>query len=242
MKHKYYTTTIKRIEKESDKVTTFVFDTSVVAKPGQYIMAWIPRVNEKPFGVVSDNPLTISVASVGPFTEQVSTLKVGDTFTFRGPYGTSFDIKGKHELLVGGGYGVVPLYFLASQIPVAQRQFVTVVIGAKTKTDIVYDKKFRDLGCAVVLSTDDGTAGFKGFSTDVAKEIIHRETIDSIYTCGPEIMMKKIAQMAHNKHIFCQVSVERHFKCGGIGLCGECSLNGILVCNDGPVLYGPVLV
>ncbi len=242
MKNSYKTATIIKIEKETPRVKTFTLDTSVAAKPGQYIMLWLPGINEKPFGVLYPSPLTISIANVGPATELIHKQKVGDKLTFRGPYGSSFTPKGKRMLLVGGGYGVVPLYFFASSLTPAKRKQITVVIGAKTKADLTFVSQFKKLGCTVKISTDDGSMGYKGYSTDLAQKVLNDEDFASIYTCGPEIMMKKIAAMADKKKIFCEVSVERFFKCGGMGLCGECSLNGHLVCKEGPVFPGRILL
>ncbi len=241
MKNAYKTATITKITQETPRVKTFTLDVSLPAKPGQYIMLWIPRLNEKPFGVLSPSPLTVSIAKVGPATEVIHAFHVGDKITFRGPYGSSFIPKGKRMLLVGGGYGVVPLYFLASSLSAVKRKNITVVLGAKTKTDLLFISRFKKLGCTVNVSTDDGSMGYKGFSTDLAHQLLEKNHFSSVYTCGPEVMMKKIAEMAHEKKIFCQVSVERFFKCGGMGLCGECSLNGHLVCKEGPVFSGSLL-
>jgi dihydroorotate dehydrogenase electron transfer subunit len=242
MKFKYLTATITGIEQETPSVRTFTLDTTVGAKPGQYVMLWMPGVNEKPFGVVTNNPLRLSIANVGPFTQKVHLLQVGDVMTFRGPYGTAFRVSGNHPLLVGGGYGVVPLYLLAQFFSPALRRKTTVVIGAKKKSDLAFISKFKKLGCLVQATTDDGSFGFHGFSTEIAAKIITGGRTDSIYSCGPEIMMKKIAGMANAMHVPCQVSVERHFKCGGMGLCGSCGLNGKLVCVQGPVFPGSVLL
>lgn len=242
MKHNYITAKIISIKEETPRVRTFTLNTTLKAKPGQYIMLWIPGVNEKPFGVVTNNPLRLSIANVGPFTREVHNLKIGDSMTFRGPYGSSFRAPDRHPLLIGGGYGVVPLFLLAQSFTPAIKRNSYVVIGARTKADLTFVVKFKSLGCRVVVSTDDGTAGFKGFSTDLAGNILQKNHIDCIYTCGPEVMMKKIAQMAHDSHIFCQVSIERVFKCGGIGLCGSCGFNGKLACVDGPVFSGKELL
>lgn len=238
----YIATKINKIEKETAKVKTFILDKKIIAKPGQYVMVWFPRVNEKPFGIVSDNPLTLSVANVGPFTKQMHQLKKGNMIHFRGPYGSSFSIRGKKILFIAGGYGVVPLYFLALRIMKLKHKKITVIIGAKTKTDLIFANKFKRLGCRVQISTDDGSAGFKGFSTQLGERLIDKEKFDSVYTCGPEIMMKKIAEICKTRKIFCQISMEKMFKCGGIGLCGECSCKGKLVCKDGPVFNGSMLI
>lgn len=238
----YHTNTIVKIESETDKVKNFVLDTNIDAKPGQYVMVWLPGVNEKPFGVVSSKPLSLSIAKVGEFTEKIHALKVGDKLTWRGPNGNSFNIKGKKILLVAGGYGVVPLYFLASNLSTKQRQNTTVIIGAKNKSDLPFVKKFKELGCKVEITTDDGSAGTKGFSTELAEKLMIKEKYDSVYTCGPKVMMKKIGELCHQNKIYCQASLEKFFKCGGHGICGECEFKGKLLCKEGPVFSGSLLV
>jgi dihydroorotate dehydrogenase electron transfer subunit len=241
MKNNYHTVIIKEIRTETPKVKTFICNASIDAKPGQYIMVWIPGLNEKPFGVVDSSPLTISVANVGEFTQKIHKLNVGDKVSYRGPFGVPFIPKGNKILLVAGGYGYVPLYFLAKKLSETKSKS-TVVIGARTKVDVPFADQFSALGCAVHICTDDGSLGSKGFTTQVVEKLLTTESYDSIYTCGPEIMMRKIAEVARAKNIFCQVSLERIFKCGGMGLCGACSINGILVCKDGPVFEGKILL
>jgi dihydroorotate dehydrogenase electron transfer subunit len=238
MQHKYQTVTITNIETETPKVKTFITDVSIDSVPGQYVMVWNPYENEKPFGVFTAHPFSMSVANIGPFTEHLHILNVGDKLTFRGPYGNGFNVRGKKLLLVAGGYGGVPLYNLALSLSKESRKNTTVVIGARNRVDLPYIEKFKKLGCCVEVATDDGSVGFKGFSTELASQVIEKNIIDSVYTCGPEVMMKKIAAICRDKKIFCEVSLERIFKCGGIGLCGECSIGGKLVCKDGPVFNG----
>lgn len=242
MEHAYKTVKITAIEKESDRVKTFTLDTAVEARPGQYVMVWLPRMNEKPFGVLTKKPLRLSIARVGPATEIIHTLKKGDRISFRGPYGKSFRLQGKRPLFVAGGYGVVPLYFFATELPKAVRSKTTVVIGAKQKSELSLIGKFKKLGVKISITTDDGSMGRKGFSTDAAGDLMKKGSVDSLYACGPEIMMQKVAVMADELHIPSQVSIERSFKCGGMGLCGACSFHGKLVCVDGPVFPGSILL
>lgn len=243
MKFSYTTAIITDIHEESPRIKTFTLDVALSAKPGQYVMLWMPDVNEKPFGIVTTNPLRLSIAKVGSFTEKVHELKVGDKMTFRGPCGSSFVIHGRHPLLVGGGYGVVPLYLLVQSFALSVRKQTTVIIGAKTNKDLIFVSKFKALGCNDTLtSTDDGSAGFHGLSTDLARRIMTKQSIDHVYACGPEPMMKKIVLMAKENRLPSQVSLERQFKCGGMGLCGSCSFMGKLVCVDGPVFSGEILL
>jgi dihydroorotate dehydrogenase electron transfer subunit len=238
----YQTAVITKIEQETPIVKSFYLDTKVKAKPGQYVMVWIPRVNEKPFGVASTNPFMLSIANIGSFTQKVHELKVGDKLSWRGPYGTSFTLKGEKLLIVAGGYGVVPLHLLASQVVPEKRKNITVIIGAKTAKHLPFVDKFKELGCKVKVATDDGSKGFKGFTTKLAQELLGKETFDQAYTCGPNIMMETLAQVCHKHDLPCQVSFEAFFKCGGLGLCGECNYKGHLVCQEGPVFDSSLLL
>ena len=242
MDNTYKTAQIVAIETETPRVKNFILNTSITAFPGQYVMVWMPGLNEKPFGVVNPSPLTLSIAKIGPTTEAIHNLKVGDKLTFRGPYGKSFTKKRGKMLLIGGGYGVVPLYFLALSLPTKKRNSITVIIGAKTKDELPFVSKFKKLGCKVYTTTDDGTSGFKGFTTQLTERLMDKIAFSAIYSCGPMIMMKKIAELAHKKRIFCQVSIESFFKCGGFGICGECSFKGHIVCKEGPVYNGKILL
>lgn len=238
----YQTAKIRSIEKENHRIKNFILDLDLEAQPGQYVMVWIPRMNEKPFGVVTSHPLRLSIAKVGEFTEKIHKLKAGDTLTFKGPYGTSFKNKGTRKLLVAGGYGYVPLYFFCSQLKITDKKKTIVILGARSKKELSFISKFKKLGCKVLITTDDGSAGYKGFSTDIAKKYIEEKKVDSVYACGPTPMMKKMVQYCLQNKIPCQVSIESFFKCGGMGICGECSYKGILICKEGPVVDGKILL
>lgn len=242
MNNEYKTATITKVEKETKKIKNFYLDASVNAKPGQYVMVWLPRLNEKPFGLLSASPISLSIANVGPFSNAVHQLKKGDKMTFRGPYGTSFTIKGKKILMVGGGYGVVPLCYMVETMLKTERKNVTFIVGARTKSDLPFIKRLYDLGCRVEMSTDNGSQGFKGYTPQLAAILMEKEKFDSVYSVGPHIMMEKVAELASKHKLFCQVSVETFFKCGGMGICGECGMNGKLVCTEGPVVPGKFLL
>ena len=107
---------------ESPTVRTLVLDLSLEAEPGQFVMAWLPGVDEKPFSLVRADPVTLTIARVGPFTTAVFALEPGDLLWLRGPLGQPFSLPPDPKtdaqsaiLLVGGGYGVAPLTFLAEQ-------------------------------------------------------------------------------------------------------------------------------
>lgn len=226
-------TKIAKVIEESAKVKTFVLGATVEADPGQFIMVWLPRVDEKPFSLVDADPVTITVAQVGPFTEKLHQLRIDDRIWFRGPLGQGFELRGKCILLIGGGYGAAPLAFLA-QRAVGTGRRVTAVIGARSRADLVLPQCFAGLGCSVVLTTDDGSAGVRGLTTDVAESLLERDELDAVYACGPEAMLDRVLELCQSHGLPCQLSLEEYMRCG-LGVCGSCQREGMLVCRDGPV-------
>lgn len=224
---------IRDIRDESPTVRTFTLDGAVQAKPGQFVMVWLPRVNEKPFSLVDDAPITLTIARVGPFTEAVHRLRVGDRLWLRGPYGRGFDPLPRPAVLVGGGYGAAPLAFLARRLR-ADGVEVSVALGAKRARDVVLLERFRDAGCSLHPATEDGSLGHKGLATDVAERLLDAQPGAALYACGPEAMLEHLARLCRERGTPGQFSMERLMKCG-LGVCGSCDRSGLLVCRDGPV-------
>ncbi len=228
---------IENIVDEARDLKSFVFNYDLGAKPGQFVICWIPRVDEKPFGVCfqNRNKFAITVSAVGDFTEKLHKLKVGDFIGIRGPYGNGFKIEGNHIVIVAGGYGAAPLAFLADE---AHKKGIIVdfIIGAKTKELLPYLERMKRNGIRVHACTDDGSFGVKGFTTDVLKKILKEGDVDKVYTCGPEIMMKFVIGICDKHYVDCEVSLERYMKCG-FGVCGQCAVDptGWCVCKEGPV-------
>lgn len=234
--------TIKKVSKENYRINTLEFAEKMEnALPGQFVMAWIPGMDEKPLGICDNNPLTLAVANVGEFSKAIHDLKKGGKLWLRGPLGNGFalPLKARKILLVAGGYGVSPLHFLAKQAR-AKKIKATIVIGARTRRDLIFRKKFENLGCNVFEATDDGSCGFKGFSTQCAQGFLLKEKFDAAYAVGPEKMMFKMMQACNEKKVFFQCSVDRYMKCG-IGVCGSCAVNEKLSCTDGPVFDAKTL-
>ena len=225
---------IKKIIKENQKVKTFIFEERIKAIPGQYLMIWLPGVGEKPFSITNPDPLTIIIARVGPFSTALHKLVLGKKLGYRGPIGRGFKIVGEKILLVGGGYGTAPLYFLAQEA-VKKKKKIFIVLGAKKKGELLYEKKFKKLGVKVFITTNDGSCGRKGLATDIGEEIIKKEKIDRVYSCGPEKMMDVLGKICQRLKVPYFLSLERFMKCGGLGICGQCEINGVLVCQQGPV-------
>ncbi len=202
-------------------------------QPGQFVMVWVPGLDEKPYSLAGADPLTLTVAQVGPFSSALQQLRPGDRLGIRGPFGHGFTLQGRHALLVGGGYGVAPLAFLAEKLLSSGRE-VTAAVGARTAADLLLLSTFIDLGAHLEVTTDDGSAGAPGPVTGAVQEILRRQPIDVLYACGPNGMIDALAEISAAAGIPAQLSREAYMRCG-TGVCGSCEHNGLLVCRDGPV-------
>lgn len=226
---------IKKIVKETPRIKTFILDLDVSAIPGQFVMVWLPGVDEKPMSAsYVKGDLGITVLKLGEFTRKLFDLKPGDLLGIRGPMGRGFKIYGDDLLIVGGGVGMAPLAPLAEEA-LRDGKKVTAIVGAVTARELLFVERIKKAGARVLISTDDGSAGKKGFTTDVLAELLEEESFDQCFTCGPEIMMYKVLQLTEEKNIPTQASLHRYFKCG-IGICGHCVLDGtgLRVCKEGP--------
>ena len=227
---------ICKITKESPGVKIFFFESDVKFTPGQFVMVWIPLLDEKPFTIsyFQDNILGVSVLKRGLFTSVLHSKKVGDTIGIRGPYGRGFNIKTNLNVcVVGGGIGMASLTTLVDKLnSVNNKQGlnITIIHGARTAAEILYQKRFRDMK----LCTEDGTAGFKGTAVDLFENLIKRQRFDTVYACGPEKMLYKIFELCQRNKTNCEVSLDRYIKCG-FGVCGQCDCSGRRICVDGPV-------
>ncbi|MBI5224110.1 dihydroorotate dehydrogenase electron transfer subunit [Candidatus Micrarchaeota archaeon] len=233
----FFTNKVLKVVEENYRVKTIEIDHDLKnARPGQFIMVWIPGVGERPMSIGNSDPLTISVANVGTVSGKIISLKEGENISYRGPFGKEFTIpKGtKRILVIGGGYGVVPMFFLARETREKGIESIAVV-GGRTEKDIIYGKRLGRVCKEVLLTTDDGSAGKKGNVMVEVTPLIESGKIDAVYCVGPERMMYAIATACKNQNVPCQVSVERYMKCG-VGICGSCAIDGKLACIDGPVM------
>ena len=240
--------TIEKVIDETPTVRTLVFSDDIMPKvlPGQFAMVWVPGINELPMSVMitqEDGKAAFTVRKHGPASTGLYNTDVGQQIGVRGPYGNSFDIKSGKLLLVGGGTGLVPLMRLITFVK--PDDDVTVLIGAKTKDEVFFEDLANTLleknPHNVVVTTEDGTYGEKGLVTDTVEKMCSETKFDGVYTCGPELMMYKTAQIANQKGMFVQASLERMMKCG-VGICGSCCVGEDLVCRDGTVFEGPHLL
>jgi len=230
--------TVAHIDDENATTRTFTLDGALDATPGQFLMAWLPGVDEKPFSLASANPIALTVAAVGPFSRAIHRLHVGDSLWLRGPLGHGFHLPapaaGVHLVLVGGGYGVAPLRFLP-ETALAQGFRVSAIIGARRAEGLLLLDSFAALSVPVFPTTEDGSAGRRGLVTDALADMLAETSPATVFACGPTGMLNAIARLCRTAGVPVQLSWEAHMRCG-MGLCGSCEVGeGWLTCLDGPV-------
>lgn len=184
------------------------------------------------------NELWLLVAAVGDGTRRLQHLRSGDTLNCVLPLGNSFTLPeklGAKVLLVGGGVGVAPLLYLGRKIKAMGMQ-PTFLLGARTAKDVLEKPLFEEVG-RVLITTEDGSEGEKGFVTN--HSVLASENFDLISTCGPKPMMMAVARYAYKNDIECEVSLENKMACG-VGACLCCVEKTVegnkCVCKDGPVM------
>lgn len=231
------TARVGRVMSESNKVKTIELDTRLVCEPGQFLMVWVPGVGERPMSIANNDPLTISVANVGKVSSELHGLKPGALVSFRGPLGKGFRVQDgwKRILIVGGGYGAAPLYFLA-KMATSNNIETLAVVGARTAKDVMYEDKLYLVTAETFVTTDDGSRGARGsVMVEVERLLADRKRKPAaVFACGPERMLLAVARLCLKHEMPCQLSLERYMKCG-LGVCGSCDLGGKSVCRDGPV-------
>lgn len=230
------------------------------AQCGQFLNIRIDEGAEiflrRPFSIhsVMNDKIQILYKVVGKGTEQLSKKKIHEPLNVLGPLGNGFSLTEGKVVLIGGGTGVASLHFLAEQLIKKHQTSVTILIGAKTKEEILCSQELLGLGCCVKTATEDGSAGLKGVITDILKEhlSVFSTQPHALYACGPTGMIKEVALLAQHFRIPCEVSLEEHMACG-VGACMGCVIkvktqkakskntkdkSGFeykRVCKDGPV-------
>jgi dihydroorotate dehydrogenase electron transfer subunit len=221
------------------------------AYPGQFVMVRVADrydpLLRRPFSIhqqSSGGTLGLLFKTIGKGTDILATVAVGDSLDLIGPLGRGFDLERKRPVcIIGGGMGIAPLYFLARQLQLSDRQPERdhVLLGARKRDELaLLAGEFVDLGYPVQTATDDGSMGHHGFIPDLLDAVL--PAVSRVYTCGPHPMMKTIVKKCHQADVSCQVSLETHMACG-LGACLGCTVPGVdgryvHVCRQGPVFYG----
>lgn len=224
-------------------------------RPGQFVEVSVFGIGEAPISVSSapaqDNTFELCVRAVGNVTNAMHRLNAGDKVGIRGPFGKGFDtesLKGKDILFVGGGIGIVPLRSAINHVLSHRKDYgeVTILYGCKEPCELLFDYEIAEWerrdDVKHYLTVDrcpegecwDGNIG-------VITTLIPKADFDPATTyaliCGPPVMYKFVIRSLKERsmpddHMI--LSLERRMKCG-VGKCGHCQMNGVYVCQDGPV-------
>lgn len=219
---------------ETASTKTMRFDGSMEARPGQFVMVWVPGVDEFPMSLsYMGERFGITYQVVGEGTKALSRAAEGGVIGVRGPFGRGFELRGGRILVVAGGAGIAPTAPLVESA-VKKGAAVDLVLGARSAGELVFERRCADAGAAVHVSTDDGSRGRRGLATELAAELVAKGRHDQVYACGPERMLVGTVALCREKGLPLQASIERIMKCG-IGVCDSCAIDGKHVCTDGPV-------
>jgi len=233
-----------------EKLASNIFHLAVTKKdetiqPGQFYMlkAWedsLPLMRPISVYNVEENVVHFLYKVVGKGTEWLSKLQKGDSIELLGALGNGFpvnELSGKIAL-VGGGIGIPPLFETAKQLT---KNGCKVDVFLGYKDELFAFESFEEVCENIFIASETGNEGYKGFITD----IFHAENYDAVFTCGPEIMMKKVKERCDNHNVPVWLSMENRMACG-IGACLVCTcktMEGMKrCCKDGPVFAGNIVV
>jgi len=214
------------------------------AQPGQFVILKIDEKGERIPLTIADydkKTITVIVLVVGRTTKLLSHLKKGDyLMDLLGPLGNKSEIKEYGTVcLVGGGVGIAPIYPIAKALKKAKNNIIT-IIGAKNKNLLFWEDRFNEISDKLIVCTDDGSKGRKGFVSDALKELINKEKPNRVIAVGPVIMMKVISDLTRSI-VKTFVSLNP-IMIDGIGMCGCCRVvvDDMIkfTCCDGPEFDG----
>ncbi len=221
---------------------------AAAAQPGQFVHLRIPGLEttalRRPFSIyrAGAGELAILYKRVGRGTDVLATLPAGTRLSLMGPLGNGFPLAvgDRLPILVGGGYGVAPLVFLASRLP---RKGV-VLLGGRRADDVLCIADFEALGWPVEVATQDGSLGTEGLVTDLLGRHLAAEAPPAeLFACGPDGMLRAVGSRAIAAGCRGWLSLDHHMVCG-IGACLACvqrvrgadgGIHIARVCKDGPI-------
>ena len=241
----------------SDDVRCMVIQVPSIAaeaEPGQFVM--VKNENggtflRRPFGIADvdreQGRILLIYRVAGKGTQELAGLEPTMELSVEGPLGGGFRFEsdgleaGGRTLLIGGGVGVAPMIYTARRLaehePATKPVFL---LGIRYEGELFWQDYLKDFTEEIIVTTNDGSAGIKGFAIDAMPEILSRYDIRHIKICGPTIMMEGLAKLAMEQGIECQVSLEKRMACG-VGVCLGCTFEGMIsgkrwkICHDGPV-------
>jgi len=231
---------VDEVIEESEDVRTLRFRCEGHILPGQFMMIWMPGVDEIPMSLsYLGERKGVTVKPIGEATETLASLQPGDRIGVRGPFGQGFAISQSRTLCVGGGVGVAALMPVVASFK--DRRNVDLAIGALRESELIFEDRGRGNCNQVHVSTDDGSKGFHGNAVEMVTPLIESGEFEMVMGCGPERMLRSLVDVCRKNDVQSQMSLERFMKCG-VGLCGSCAIDGRRVCADGPVFWDNELV
>lgn len=210
-------------------------------RAGQFVSILCDNLTlRRPFSVCSFENGVIGVLfkKKGLGTEFISNLRIGDEIDFIGAFGNGFNIENKKSLLIGAGVGVAPVFYLKNELIKNNIESI-LASGFLTKNEVP-----QGIVCDEIV-TSDGSIGKNGSIIDYIEELITTHHPEKIYSCGPEIVLKKVTEMGIKYNIPTEVALEKVMACG-IGVCRGCVIKvktsigeeNRTICHDGPVFEG----
>ncbi|MBN2421585.1 sulfide/dihydroorotate dehydrogenase-like FAD/NAD-binding protein [Candidatus Woesearchaeota archaeon] len=238
----------KIIEKKQLNATNILFrveapEIAKKARAGQFIILRIREKGERIPLTIADwdkDSITLVFQPVGKTTNELAELKVNDKILdLMGPLGTPSHIeKFGTVVMIGGGLGIAPCYPIAKAMKQAGNKVIC-IFGARNKELFFWQDKFKKVSDEIILCTDDGSLGIKGFTTDGLKQLMQKGKIDRIVAIGPTIMMKFITLTAGDIPVVVSLNP---IMVDGMGMCGGCRvlIDGEVkfACVDGPEFIG----
>ena len=251
-------TVISEIIEENSTIRTYTLsftdrETAFSFLPGQFVMLSVPGHGEAPISISSSptdtDEIQLSVRKAGRLTSALHSMKAGEYVAVRGPYGVPFpvdELKGRDLLFVAGGIGLAPLRSLINYCRAKNREYgkITLCYGSRSPSDIAFrndlDAWKADGSVDVLLTVDvpeDGWQGRTGLVTTLLDDLTINNSNTSALLCGPPVMIDAVISKLKESGMDTEkiiTTLERNMKCG-VGLCGHCHMEGVLICKDGPV-------
>ncbi len=249
---------VQETEREADDVVTLSLEaekgSAFSFSPGQFNMVYLFGAGEVPISIASDRaegePLKHTVRAAGKLTEKLVSLQPGETVGIRGPYGSNWPIeeaRGNDVLIVAGGLGLAPLRTAMFEILDDRDLFgnVAFLYGATSPEQLLYEQDIvgwsqtEDVEVLVTVDRADRSwSGHVGVVTDLIPSASFRPAETTVFTCGPEIMMRFVIDRLRAFDVRpgqIHVSLERNMECA-VSHCGHCQFGPEFICKDGPVL------
>jgi len=233
-------------ESEDTRITKIEVEAELIARkarPGQFVVLIVNEKGERiPLTVVDANKeggtITLIFQEVGFTTRLLGKLNIGDSlYALTGPLGHATEIKKYGRvILIGGGVGIAEIYPVAREL-MKEKNNITTIIGARTRKLLILEKELRNVSHEFFITTDDGSGGRKGFTTDVLKELTLKSKYDLVYAVGPIPMMKLVSSATKEKGVKTLISLNS-LMVDATGMCGGCRVEvggkSKFTCVEGP--------